>query len=125
MLPGSKRPRREPESLSVQATENASLQALKDGSDGTRTRDLVGCVNPSGREPRLGAESRALESAPRIRVKGGCLLVVSLLYLLFRRALAVASLRLRSREFIQRARDRGAPARTGRASPPDLSSTVA
>jgi putative transposase len=59
----------------------------------------VGCVNPSGREQRLGAESRALESAPRIRVKGGCLLVVSLLYLLFRRALAVASLRLRSREF--------------------------
>ena len=59
----------------------------------------VGCVNPSGREQRLGAESRALESAPWIRVKGGCLLVVSLLYLLFRRALAVASLRVRSREF--------------------------
>src|SRR5262245_2720362 len=40
-----------------------------------------------------------LESAPRIRVKGGGLLVVSLLYMLFRRALAVASGRLRSREF--------------------------
>jgi len=33
------------------------------------------------------------------RVEGGCFLVVSLLYLLFRRALAVAALRLRSREF--------------------------
>jgi transposase InsO family protein len=32
-------------------------------------------------------------------VKGGCFVVVSLLYLLFRRVLAVASLRLRSREF--------------------------
>jgi hypothetical protein len=32
-------------------------------------------------------------------VEGGCVVVVSLLYLLFRRALAVAGLRLRSREF--------------------------
>jgi hypothetical protein len=32
-------------------------------------------------------------------VRGGCFLVVSLLYLLFRRSLGVASLRLRSREF--------------------------
>jgi putative transposase len=32
-------------------------------------------------------------------VEGGCFLVVSLLYLLFRRGLAVAALRLRSREF--------------------------
>jgi hypothetical protein len=32
-------------------------------------------------------------------MEGGCFLVVSLLYLLFRRALAVAALRLRSREF--------------------------
>jgi putative transposase len=32
-------------------------------------------------------------------MEGGCFLVVSLLYLLFRRALAVASLRVRSREF--------------------------
>src|SRR3989442_9767978 len=33
------------------------------------------------------------------RVEGGCFLVVSCLYLLFRRGLAVAVLRLRSREF--------------------------
>src|SRR5204862_7063695 len=41
----------------------------------------------------------AVESAFLDSSGGGCFLVVSLLYLLFRRALAVAALRLRSREF--------------------------
>src|SRR5947208_1498842 len=41
----------------------------------------------------------AVESASSDSGGGGCFLVVSLLYLLFRRALAVAALRLRSREF--------------------------
>jgi hypothetical protein len=59
----------------------------------------VGYVNPSGGWKRLGAESQSKSRAPRTRVEGGCLLVLSLLYLLFRRALAVTALRLRSREF--------------------------
>src|SRR5947208_4863393 len=41
----------------------------------------------------------AVESASSDSGGGGCFLVVSLLYLLFRRAIAVAALRLRSREF--------------------------
>jgi putative transposase len=60
--------------------------------------DPVGYVNPSG-----GEAPRCRVSVPRVGLLGlewrGRFLVVSLLYLLFRRALAVAALRLRSREF--------------------------
>ena len=60
----------------------------------------MGYVNPSG----AGEGESELVRGRRVgffctRVEGGCFLVVSLLYLLFRRALAVAAARLRSREF--------------------------
>jgi hypothetical protein len=60
----------------------------------------VGYVNPSV----AGEGELELVRGRRVgffcfRVERGCFLVVSLLHLLFRRALAVAALRLRSREF--------------------------
>ncbi len=58
----------------------------------------VGYVNPSG--VRSASElRRGRESASSDPGGGRLSLIVSLLYLLFRRALAVAALRLRSREF--------------------------
>jgi hypothetical protein len=56
-------------------------------------------------------------------VEGGCFVVVSLLYLLFRRALAVTSLRLRSREF-KELEIVLLLHETGCAAPPDLSSAA-
>ena len=53
----------------------------------------MGCVNPS--RSWVGA----VESCALGWSKGGCALVVSLLYLLFRRTLTVAAVRFRSHEF--------------------------
>src|SRR5689334_13232881 len=65
-----------------------------------RPNTRVGCVNPSwARGPYRSRVRDRRVGFLRIRVKGGCRLVASLLYLLFRRALAVTALRFRSREF--------------------------
>jgi hypothetical protein len=73
-----------------------------------RCRYVVGLTATGARQVRKSIRwvestselGRRRRSQPlRTRAEGGCVVVVSLLYLLFRRALAVAALRVRSREF--------------------------
>src|SRR3954452_20582504 len=65
----------------------------------TELVERVGYVNPSGGSKRLGLSRGRRVGLFGLGWREACFLVVSLLYLLFRRALAVAALRLRSREF--------------------------
>jgi putative transposase len=68
-----------------------------------RSDSRAACLSGTQSHPVIRSAPEP-SSVPRVgplgtRVEGGCILVLSLLYLLFRRVLAVVSLRLRSREF--------------------------
>jgi hypothetical protein len=74
-------------------------QLLVLGRQQRRPSVRVGCANSSVVRERLGLGRGRKVGLFRTWSEGRLLLVASLLYLLFRRVLAVAALRLRSREF--------------------------